>query len=125
MIGGWKAAALALAVALLVGLGAAGGAWLSSEQYTPQLQEKSDKLATCTAARDNVLALALVQEQGAQLGELMNQAEQRQAKAAQAVATAQQQAGQHYAAAQRLQQERAEGDPAAVAEALIDKELGL
>ncbi|WP_347239046.1 hypothetical protein [Pseudomonas nitroreducens] len=69
--------------------------------------------------------LALVTEQGAKLGELANQAEQRQAKAAQAVADAQQQAGQHYAAAQRLQQERAEGDPAAVAEELIDKELGL
>lgn len=35
------------------------------------------------------------------------------------------QAGQHYASAQRLQQEHADGGPAAVAEALIDKELGL
>lgn len=69
--------------------------------------------------------LALVTEQGAKLGELSNQAEQRQAKAAQAVSDAQQEAGQYYAAAQRLQQERAEGDPAAVAEALIDRELGL
>lgn len=123
MTGGWKAVALALAAALLIGLGAVVGAWLSSERSAPQLQEKSEKLATCTAARDNVLAL--VTEQGAKLGELANQAELRQAKAAQAVAAAQQQAGQHYAAAQRLQQERAEGDPAAVAEALIDKELGL
>ncbi|MFR0690251.1 hypothetical protein ACLUTX_12700 [Enterobacterales bacterium AE_CKDN230030158-1A_HGKHYDSX7] len=123
MTGRWKTAASALAAALLVGLGAAGGAWLSSEQYTPQLQEKSDKLSVCTAARDNVLAL--VQEQGAKLGELVNQAEQRQAKATHAVADAQQQAGQHYAAAQRLQQERANGEPAAVAEALIDQELGL
>ncbi|QIE89440.1 hypothetical protein [Pseudomonas nitroreducens] len=123
MTGWWKAAALALAAALLIGIGAAGGMWLSSERYEPQLQDTGAKLATCTAARENVLAL--VTEQGAKLGELANQAEQRQAKAAQAVADAQQQAGQHYAAAQRLQQERAEGDPAAVAEALIDKELGL
>ncbi|WP_325438182.1 hypothetical protein [Pseudomonas nitroreducens] len=123
MTGGWKAAALTLAAALLVGLGAAGGTWLSSERYAPQLKDQGDKLTACTVARDNVLAL--VTEQGAKLGELANQAEQRQAKAAQAVAAAQQQAGQHYAAAQRLQQERAEGDPAAVAEALIDKELGL
>ncbi|MFV3333673.1 hypothetical protein ACNFIA_22295 [Pseudomonas sp. NY15437] len=123
MTGGWKAAALVLAAALLIGVGAAGGAWLSSEQYAPQLQEKGDKLTACTAARDNMLAL--VTEQGAKLGELANQAEQRQAKAAQAIAGAQQQAGQHYAAAQRLQQERADGDPAAVVEALIDKELGL
>lgn len=123
MTGGWKAAALVLAAALLVGMGAAGGVWLSSEGYAPQLQEKSEKLAACTAARDNVLAL--VTEQGAKLGELANQAEQRQAKAAQAVADAQQQAGQHYAAAQRLQQERAEGDQCAAAKAVIDKEMGL
>ncbi|MCJ1879616.1 hypothetical protein [Pseudomonas nitroreducens] len=120
---GWKAAALALAAALLICLGAAGGTWLSSEQYAPQLKEQGDKLSACTVARDNVLAL--VQEQGAKLGELVNQAEQRQAKAAQAVATAQRQAGQHYAAAQRLQQERADGDQCAAAEAVIDKELGL
>ncbi len=119
----WKAGAVALAAALLIGAGAAGGVWLSSEQYAPKLKEQSDKLTACTVVRDNVLAL--VTEQGAKLGELANQAEQRQAKAAQAVADAQRLAGQHYAAAQRLQQERAEGDPAAVAEALIDKELGL
>ncbi|WP_447751833.1 hypothetical protein [Pseudomonas nicosulfuronedens] len=82
-----------------------------------------EKLTACTMARDSVLAL--VTEQGAKLGELSNQAQQRQAKAAQAVASTQQQAGQHYAAAQRLQQELADGDPVAVAEALIDKELGL
>lgn len=119
----WKVGTLALAATLLIGLGAAGGAWLSSERYAPQLQEKGEKLSACTAARDNVLAL--VTEQGAKLGELANQAEQRQAKAAQAVAAAQQQAGQHYAAAQRLQQERADGDQCAAAEAVIDRELGL
>jgi hypothetical protein len=119
----WKAGALALVATLLVGVGAAGGVWLSSEQYAPQLKDQGDKLTACVAARDNVLAL--VTEQGVKLGELVNQAEQRQVKAAQAVASAQQQASQHYAAAQRLQQERAEGDPAAVAESLVDKELGL
>lgn len=41
------------------------------------------------------------------------------------MAAAQQQAGQHFAAAQRLQQGHAEGDPAQVAAELIDKELGL
>jgi len=121
--GGWKAVALALAAALLLGIGAAGGTWLSAERYAPQLKDQGDKLTACTVGRDNLEELA--KAQGAKLGELANQAEQRQAKAAQAVADAQQQAGQHYAAAQRLQQERAEGDPAAVAEALIDKELRL
>jgi len=121
--GGWKGVALVLAVALLIGIGAVGGAWLSAERYAAQLKDQVDKLTACTIGRGNLEELA--KAQGAKLGELANQAEQRQAKAAQAVADAQQQAGQHYAAAQRLQQERAEGDPAAVAEALIDKELGL
>ncbi|QRY82306.1 hypothetical protein JVX91_00485 [Pseudomonas sp. PDNC002] len=107
----------------MIGLGAAGGAWLSSERYAPQLKDQGDKLTSCAIARDNMLAL--VQEQGVKLGELANQAEQRQAKAAQAVADAQHQAGQHYAAAQRLQQERNEGDQCAVTEAVIDKELGI
>lgn len=120
---GWKAVAMVLAAALLVGMGAAGGVWLSSERYAPQLKDTGDKLTACTTARDNVLAL--VEEQNVKLGELANQAEQRQAKAALAIAAAQQQAGQHYAAAQRLQQERADGDQCAAAEAVIDKELGL
>lgn len=119
----WKAGALVLAAALLIGGGVAGGAWLSSERYAPQLKDQGDKLTACTVGRDNLEELA--KAQGAKLGELANQVEQRQARAVQAVAAAQQQASQHYAAAQRLQQERAEGDPAAVAEALIDKELGL
>lgn len=62
---GWKAVALPLAAALLIGLGAAGGAWLSSERYTPQLRDQGDKLAACTAACGNVLAL--VTEQSAEL----------------------------------------------------------
>lgn len=53
-------------------------------------------------------------EQGAQLGELINQAEPRQAKVAQTVAFARQ-----------LRQERADGDQGAAVEVVIDKELGL
>ena len=51
----WKAFALVLTAALLIGLGAAGGARLSSEQYAPQLQENSNKLAACTAAGGTAL----------------------------------------------------------------------
>ncbi len=119
----WKGVALVAVLLLLLTAGAGLGAWLSARHYRPQLDASNEAHGQCVAARGNLEALA--KEQGAKLGELVNQAEQRQAKAAQAVAAAQQQAGQHYAAAQRLQQERAEGDPAAVAEALIDKELGL
>ncbi|HBO6312087.1 hypothetical protein ACM7F8_02545 [Pseudomonas aeruginosa] len=118
-----RVVSVALGCLLLVGLGAAGGVWLGARHYRPQLDAANKDKGQCVAARDNLEELA--KEQGAKLGELSNQAEQRQAKAAQAVANAQQQAGEHYAAAQRLQQERADGDPAAVVEALIDKELGL
>ena len=123
MTGGRKYLAMGLAAVLLLGAGAGLGAWLSAGHYRPQLDAANDAKGKCVIARGNLEELAT--EQGTKLGELANQAEQRQAKAAQAVAAAQHQAGQHYAAAQRLQQERADGDPAAVVEALIDKELGL
>ena len=119
----WKAGALVLSILLVFSAGAALGCWMAAGHYRPQLDAANDAEDKCVAARDNLEALA--KEQGAKLGELANQAEQRQAKAAQAVAAAQQQAGQHYAAAQRLQQERAEGDQCAAAEAVIDKELRL
>ena len=123
MIGGWRFLAVGLAALLLLTVGAGGGVWWSAGHYRPQLDAANDEKGQCAAARGNLEELA--KAQGAKLGELANQAEQRQAKAAQAVADAQQQAGQHYAAAQRLQQERADGDQCAAAEAVIDKELGL
>ncbi|KSW23994.1 MULTISPECIES: hypothetical protein [unclassified Pseudomonas] len=118
-----KPAALVLASLLLVAGGAGLGVWLAAGHYRPQIDRASQYLVACCAARGNLEALA--QEQGAKLGDLTNQAQQRQAKAAQAVADAQQQAGQHFAAAQRLQQEHIAGDPAQVAVELIDKELWL
>lgn len=123
MIGEGKFLAVGLAVLLLLCAGAGVGTWLAAGHYRPQLDETAGLLVMCKAARGNLEELT--REQGAKLGELANQAEQRQAKAAKAVADAQQQAGQHYAAAQRLQQERADGDQCAAAEAVIDKELGL
>jgi len=53
----WKAGALALAAASLVGVGAVGGVWLSSEQHASELKDAGDKLTACTIGRDNVLAL--------------------------------------------------------------------
>ncbi len=114
---------VALACLLLLGLGAAGGVWLGARHYRPQLDAALADLVACRAARDNLEAL--VGQQNAAIAGLADQTEQRQAKAAQAVAAAQQQAGQHFAAAQRLQQEHADGDQCAAAEAVIDKELGL
>lgn len=119
----WKPLALALAALLLVAAGAGGGVWLAAGHYRPQLDQAAQDLAACRAARGNLETL--VGDQNAAIAGLADQAEQRQAKAAQAVSDAQQQAGQHFAAAQRLQQEHAEGDQCAAAEAVIDKELGL
>lgn len=119
----WKAAGLVLAALLLVAAGAGIGVWRAAHYYRPLLDSVGAEHEQCVAARGNLEELA--KEQGAKLGELASQAEQRKAKAAQAVADAKQQADQHYAAAQRLQQEHAAGDQAAVVEALIDKELGL
>lgn len=119
----WKVAALVLTGLLLVSAGAALGGWLAAGHYLPLLDAANDANEKCVAARGNLEELA--KEQGTKLGELVTLAEQRQAKATQAVADAQQQASQHYAAAQRLQQERAEGDQCAASEAVIDKELGL
>ncbi|MCF3988061.1 hypothetical protein L2E47_00345 [Pseudomonas aeruginosa] len=112
-----------LACLLLVGLGAAGGVWIGARHYRPQLDQAAQDLTACRAARGNLESL--VGQQNAAIAGLADQAEQRQAKAAQAVADAQQQAGQHFAAAQRLQQEHAEGEQCAAAEAVIDQELGL
>jgi len=118
-----KPAVLVLAALLLVGAGASLGSWLAAGHYRPQLDQAAQDLAACRAARGNLEAL--VGQQNAAIAGLADQAEQRQAKAAQAVAAGQQQAGQHFAAAQRLQQERVAGDPVQVAAELIDKELGL
>lgn len=118
-----KLLAYGLAVALLAGIGGAVGAWLASRHYRPLLDTANAYLVTCTAARGNLESLAT--EQGQKLGELVLQANQRQADAARAVAQARVEAEGDYAAANRLQQERTGGDQCAAATSVIDKELGL
>ncbi|MFZ5959865.1 hypothetical protein ACOXVJ_20380 [Pseudomonas knackmussii] len=119
----WKAAGLVLAALLLFAAGAGLGVWLAAGHYRPQLDQVGRDLGSCRTARSNLETL--VGDQNAAIAGLANQAEQRQAKATKALADAQQQAGQHYAKAQRLQQEHTDGDPAQVAADIIDKELGL
>ncbi|HBN9587419.1 TPA: hypothetical protein NO928_000904 [Pseudomonas aeruginosa] len=119
----WRWVAIALAFLLLVGLGAAGGVWLGARHYRPHLDAALADLIACRASRGELEAA--VAEQSRQVAALRQAGEQRARDAAQAVVDAQQQAGQRFAAAQRLQQERAEGDQCAAAEAVIDKELGL
>ncbi|MFO2465650.1 hypothetical protein OOJ96_19915 [Pseudomonas sp. 15FMM2] len=80
-------------------------------------------MAIAKKARDNLEALA--GEQGKKLGELVLAGKEREALAAQAQADARKLAKPDYAAANRLLQERAGGDPTQAAELIIDQELGL
>ncbi|CAH0648014.1 hypothetical protein EGJ22_06875 [Pseudomonas sp. p99-361] len=109
--------------ALMALLGVAVGVWLATSHFRPALDEEQDRVAACTAARDNLAGLA--QEQGKALGDLTLAANERQARVAQAVAEAGAGAKVDYAAANRLQQERTGGDQCAAATSIIDLELGL
>jgi hypothetical protein len=116
--------ALRLAIAcLLILIGMVAGAWFTTSHFRPALDEEQDRVAACTAARDNLAGLA--QEQGKALGDLALAANERQARAEQAVKEARASAKDDYAAANRLQQERTGGDQCAAATSIIDKELGL
>lgn len=108
---------------LLVLLGMAVGAWATNSHFRPLLDDEQNQVAACKAARDNLAGLAT--EQGKALGNLALAANERQARAEQAVKDANASAQADYAAANRLQQERTGGDPCAAAASIIDKELGL
>lgn len=120
---GGRLAAFLLGCVLLAGLGGAGGVWLAAGHYRPLLDQANGEVSTCKAARDNLSGLA--QEQGKALGDLTMAANERQARAEQAVGEAKARAQDDYAAANRLQQERTGGDQCAAATSIIDKELGL
>ncbi|MCL8328550.1 hypothetical protein M9Y56_05375 [Pseudomonas juntendi] len=108
---------------LLILIGMMAGTWAATGHFRPLLDEQQDKAAQCSAARDNLAGLA--QEQGKALGDLTLAANERQARAEQAVGEAKARAQDDYAAANRLQQERTGGDQCAAATSIIDKELGL
>lgn len=110
-------------VGLLLVIGIAIGVWMAINHFQPALDEEQDRVAACTAARDNLAILA--QEQGKALGELTLAANARQAGAEKAMGEAKSSAGIDYAAANRLQQERTGGDECAATISIIDKELGL
>lgn len=113
----------AIGAALLVLLGMAVGTWVTTSHFRPVLDQVQDQASMCAAARENLAGLA--QEQGKALGDLNLAANDRQARAEQAVKDAQASAQVDYVAANRLQQERTGGDQCAAATAIIDKELGL
>lgn len=130
----YRLAAIAVCAIVLLALGAGGGATLAwraaGRHYNPQIAEarsiataKGEQLVACTAARDNLVELTA--EQGRALGQLQADAAQRERAAAVAQSAAREQAQADYQAANRLQQERTGGDPAAAAQSIIDRELGL
>lgn len=111
---------------LVLALAAAGVIWWQHGQIKDaraDLAAMSEKVGTCQAARDNLVALA--NEQGKALGDLQLATQQRQASAEKAVADARASAQADYQAANRIQQERTGGDQCAAATSIIDKELGL
>lgn len=108
---------------LLILIGLAVGAWATTSHFRPLLDDAQGQAAECKAVRDNLSGLAA--EQGKGLGDLTLAANERQARAEQAVKDAQTVAQVDYAAANRLQQERTDGDQCAAATSIIDKELGL
>ncbi|WP_236247829.1 hypothetical protein [Pseudomonas mosselii] len=108
---------------LLVLLGMAMGTWATTHHFRPLLDDQQDLATQCAAARDNLAGLA--QEQGKALGAMTLAANERQARAKQAVDEAAASAHGDFAAANRLQQERTGGDQCAAATSIINLELGL
>ncbi|HCA5981820.1 TPA: hypothetical protein ACGJUL_000512 [Pseudomonas aeruginosa] len=118
-----RALSVALACLLLLGLGAAGGVWLSARHYRPQLDAARSDLVACRASRGELESA--VAEQVRHVAALRLADEQRARDAALAVDRGRQQAAEQYAAAQRLLRERSAGDQCLAAEVVIDQELGL
>lgn len=108
---------------LLILLGMVVGTWATTAHFRPLLDIEQDKVATCKIARDNLGGLAA--EQGKALGDLTLAANERQARAEQAVGEAKAGAQAEYAAANRLQRERTGGEQCAAATSIINQELGL
>lgn len=118
-----RVVSIVLGCMLLIGVGAAGGVWLSARHYRPQLDAARSYLVACRASRGELESA--VAEQVRQVAALRLAGEQRARDAAQAVDRGRQQAAEQYAGAQRLLRERTAGEQCAAAEAVIDQELGL
>lgn len=112
-----------LLVVLLLGVGAGAGIWLASRYYQPLLATASENLAVIKAGRANLETLAT--EQGQKLGELVQASKDRQEAVRQAQDLDRGESAKDYAEANRIQQERSDGDQCMAATAVIDQELGL
>lgn len=130
----YRVLAWALGVILLLALGAGIGGWaaywLTAEHFRP-IVEKQQKAATDAASAlascrtTNSTLQSQVGEQNRALADLRRAAEDRATKAKADQQQAEQTSGEHYKTANRYQQERTGGDPAAAAASIIDQALGL
>ncbi|MBD1602502.1 hypothetical protein [Pseudomonas typographi] len=125
-----KLAGYAIVALVLIGLGAGVGYWLTARHYQPivttaqaDAKKAGEDLASCKTTRESLEGQ--VGEQNQAIAALKAAEQDREQKAKAAADQAHQDAQQDYQAANRLQQERTGGDPAATAAAIIDKELGL
>ena len=130
----YRAAVIAVAVVVLLGLGGAVGGgvayWLTADHYRPVVEKLQNQgtasastLASCRTTSSTLEGQ--VGQQNQALADLRLAAEKRAKDAEPFQQQAAKAAGEDYQAANRLLQERTGGDPAAAAAAIIDKELGL
>ena len=134
MVEQYRAAVIAGAVVVLLGLGGVIGGGvayrLTADHYRPVVEKLQDKVtaAATTLASCRTTSSTLegqVGQQNQALADLRLAAEKRAKEAEPIQQQAAKAAGEDYQAANRLQQERTGGDPAAAAASIIDKELGL
>lgn len=130
----YRTAVIAVAAVVLLALGALAGAgaayWVTAGHYRPTIKDLQEKVETSasTLASCRTTSSTLegqVGQQNQALADLRLAAEKRTEDAEPIQRQAAKAAGEDYQAANRLQQERTGGDPAAAAAAIIDKELGL
>lgn len=130
----YRALAWALGVILLLALGAGIGGWaaywLTAGHYRPIVDKQQDAISVAAQVQGSCRTTTSTMEgqigqQNLALADLRLAAEKRAEEAEAMQQQAAKAAGEDYQAANRLQQERTGGDPAATAAAIINKELGL
>jgi len=130
----YRAMAWALGVILLLALGALAGAgaayWLTAGHYRPIVDKQQTAISAAAQLLGSCRTTASTLEgqvgkQNQALADLRRAADDREAKAQADQQQAEQAAADRYKAANRYQQERTGGDPAAAAASIIDQALGL
>jgi len=124
----WVAAVVLLAVGALAAAGA--GYWVTAGHYRPIVDKQQTAISAAAQLLGSCRTTASTLEgqvgkQNQALADLRRAADDREAKAQADQQQAEQAAADRYKAANRYQQERTGGDPAAAAASIIDQALGL